>query len=580
MGMTLKNCNKNRELMRFFFNEEETKLIDQRTQDMKINTVVFCSFESRFAKSGGLAAVTIQFPEQLQKLPQVEKTVLITPFYPHIINESKLEQTGLTVEVPLGDKVTSAHLLKYVHDKTKHKKNRVEEFYLKAEGYFEARNRLNDPYIYHADDLGLNNAAIRENALFFSRALPLVAATLGLKENVVFHLQEWQTALTALTAKIAMVEGTLFSCAQVQTIHNPFDDYFDNSMLERIMSADRFQQYLSRGGSGYTAFELGLQLADAPISTVSENFAKEFTDDIFHSHHFAPHLQEIFKSSGIYGINNGMFTDFPTELKHFSKGKTSIAELKAIKKRKRAALLDILDQYHPDGRFGTLNYQGGPLSKLPDHVPILVMTGRLDPIQKGYDIFLRAVEMFEPGQIKVVLTPMPVHDADLDCFYKTANRCNGDVTVFPIRMTEGFHELLTGSTFGLMPSIYEPFGAAVDYMVNGTLTIARDTGGLRDQVMDGSDGLLFKEDPALYTLENIEAFCDAANQTELRRHNLWTESMVENLYHTIIKAAHIYKNKPDDYFTMVLNGFKKALKFSWTENTNQYYNVYSRVNTF
>jgi len=35
-----------------------------------------------------------------------------------------------------------------------------------------------------------------------------------------------------------------------------------------------------------------------------------------------------------------------------------------------------------------------------------------------------------------------------------------------------------GATFGVMPSIYEPFGSAVEYMANGTVNIGRATGDL------------------------------------------------------------------------------------------------------
>jgi glycogen synthase len=208
----------------------------------------------------------------------------------------------------------------------------------------------------------------------------------------------------------------------------------------------------------------------------------------------------------------------------------------------------------------------------------LVMSGRLDPFQKGYDILLRAVEKFAPDEIKVILTPMSTRNSDLDYFREMAGKCEGNMTVFPIRMEKGFRELQMGSTFGIMPSIYEPFGAAVEYMVNGTVNVSRSTGGLVDQIQHRKSGFLYREDPQSYTLDHIKSFAQTNDAVQSRGSNPWVQSMVAELYKTITEAAALYRNHEDEYYRMVLEGFKQAKTFTWQKAVERYYKVYEKIN--
>ena len=272
-----------------------------------------------------------------------------------------------------------------------------------------------------------------------------------------------------------------------------------------------------------------------------------------------------------------MFINFPPDFS--GKKEYTIDDVKTIKLAKRKALLDILDNYHPKERFGQLTYRYESIRKLPDHVPILVMSGRLDPFQKGYDILLRVVEKFARDEIKVILTPMPIKDSDLDYFYKVVwkQKCQGNVTVFPIRMEEGYQELQIGSTFGVMPSIYEPFGAAVEYMVNGTVNIARKTGGLVNQIQHKKNGFLYRESPKFYTLDNIKAFARTNDAVQKRGRNLWAQSMADELYNAIKEAIDIYQNHQDDYYQLIIEGFKQARTFTWQRAAKAYFDIYEKV---
>jgi glycogen synthase len=572
MSKTTYGWEKYREITDLFFSPNEIKDIRKKLETLEIKHVVFCSFESRFASSGGLGAVTKKILPYLKNRKGIRRALLMTPFYPHIIDEKKLTAARTSCKVIFANETVTVEILKCLLQND----GGIEEYYLKAAGFFDSRNPIHDPYGYDTEDPQKNDDAIRRNALFFCKAVPIALKTLGIRENIIFHLQEWQTTLITLTSKKALLDGTLISCGCVQTIHNPFDSWISSESLALLTPLDKIRKHPDFSvKDGLTAYQIGLQLMDAPLTTVSEHFAGELTSDPLQTGHFAPHLRDIFNRSAIVGINNGMFIDFPQEYSQMEK--RLIPEIKKIKNNKRSALLTILNTYHPPERFGELTFQSQSITQLPGHIPILVMSGRLDPFQKGFDILLRVVEKFGKDEIKVVVSPMTMNTSDLDYFHEAADRCRGNITVFPIRMKKGYQELQMGSTFGIMPSIYEPFGAAVEYMVSGTVTIARKTGGLIDQVIDNRCGYLFREKPETYTSDNIRAFAETSGNVRLRKGNPWVESMAITLADTIRKAAEIFKRHPDKYYEMIAEGFKHASTFTWEKAAEKYFQVFKKI---
>jgi glycogen synthase len=561
--------------MNLFFSAKETTLLKRQLKKLKLSNLIFCSFENRFARSGGLASVTTNILPFLKDINNIPNVVLFTPCYPEIINISKLKSTSIKFSVPFANKNVLVEIYEYSWKYSEPDKGSVKEYYLKAKGFFNTSKNIKDPYTYHEKDKRKNNDTLNYNAMFFCKTVPFAAKALGIEENIVFHLNEWQTSLISLTSKEAILNGTLRSCGTIQTIHNSYDSTISQENLEALLDKPRRQKLKNTTRKGLSAYQIGLQLVDAPVTTVSDNFANELTTDIIQTKHYAPHLQDILKTSAPYGVNNGMFVrfspDFPKRENH------SIDEVRTIKLRKRKALLEILNSYTPRKRFGKLTYKGKTILKLPDDIPIIAMSGRLDPLQKGYFVLLRAIEKFTRDKIKVILTPLPVKKSDLDYFYEIVGKCEGDVTVFPFRMEKGYHEIQTGSTFGIMPSIYEPFGAAVEYMASGTINIGRATGGLVDQI-DSNSGFLFKEDAVFHTVRNVKAFIETGHMIQARKTNPWMLSMADNLYDVMGKAIDLYQRKPDKYYQLIINGFKKARRFSWVSNAKKYHDVYKMIN--
>lgn len=574
MDLNLNKWTRDWALMSRFFKPQEIALITGRLKKLEIQHVVYCSFESRFARSGGLAAVTTNILPYLKEAQKVPNVILMTPFYPKIMDRTKLKPAGKSFSVPFNNRKVQVDLFEHTWNYNKPANGSVTEYYLKADGFFQSGNRLKDPYIYTEENNQLNENAMRESALFFCKAVPLALNILNIRENIVFHLQEWQTALIALTSKVAMLNNTLESCGTAQTMHNSYDSFIPFELLSRITDGLTRNKLSSVPGSGLTAYQIGLQLTDAPVTTVSEHFAEELTTDILQTDYFAPHLLPIFRKNGVYGVDNGSFIDLSPD--YPKKEKTSLDELKKIKLQKRKALLKILSAYRPKELIGGLTYQGKTISKLPDNIPIILMSGRYDPLQKGYDILLRAIENFAEDEIKVIMTPLTVRDPDLDYFYEVACKCKGNLLVYPFRIEKGYNELQTGATFGVMPSIYEPFGAAVEYMANGTVNIGRATGGLVDQI-NAECGFIYKESAVFYTLDNIRSFVETGHNVQMRKSNPWVQNMADNLYDVLKKAVHIYQYNQNNYYRMILNGFQRVSSFSWESNAGKYFKVYGKI---
>ncbi len=560
------NLTKSNKLLNKIFNNDEIQIIKTKIKKTKPEYIIYCSFENRFAKSGGLGAVTQTILPYLNSYNPGTKAILITPFYSNIINEKSIKKINLKTSVPFDNNNIETEILEYNLKYSSPKNGKLNEYYIKAKGFFNSKNSINDPYIYDQNNTKKNNENLLLNSLFYCKAVPYILNKLKIKNNIIFHLQDWQTGLTALTSKEALLNNILESCSTTITLHNSYDQSIDKKYLKKITS--RLLPLKKP-----TVLQIALQLADTPITTVSKNFSKEFTKDKIQKENFAPHLQKIFKQIKITGVNNGMFIDFPEEYKN--KKKLNIKDIKTIKNTARKKLLEILEEYPKTECFGELTYKDKSITHLPDTIPIFVMTGRLDFSQKGYDVFLMALKKIKKDHIKAVLTPKPVKDSDLNFFKKITKECKGNIIVFPKNMTHGFGELQMGSTFGIMPSIYEPFGAAVEYMVKGTVVIARKTGGLINQI-NSNCGILYRESSDNYTLENIINFSKAGSNIKKRANNKWVKDMTDALYITLNQAKNTYQNKNYKYYRMIKNGLKKAKKFSWQKSAKKYFKIYKK----
>jgi glycogen synthase len=559
------------QLEHVFTPEEARRLDAARTAvDSKRRRVAYCVWENPFARAGGIFAVATHLPPALRAAG--DEVVLISPLHRNLA--STPDYTTLHY---LGD-------LQFPYSGHDH---RVEIFehrdgldnrwiLVQGWGVFDAPggpDRRN-PYAYGHSWLLLRDA------LFASQAVPYVLRFLGMRDNVVVHAQDWQFAPTALTVKHAILAGVLDSAASVLTSHNPYDHPLPDSNLAWI--TDRLGAHRWPLGRD-TVYQRMIPLTDAPLSTVSPGFAAELTTDPLQTEHFAAHLQRVFRLHGVVGIDNPLFgTPRPpfTEnaLDSFVSGSArALLEEKAAKRR---TMLEVLSGYEDPRILGRLDGNGGrPLTELPVSVPVFMMFGRLDPGQKGFDLLARAIEGFRPGEAKFIITPNIVGDAGpwLEDLRSLAEKRAGDVVVYPFRVEKGYMEAMGGASYAVMPSLYEPFGAATEAYLAGTPVVARATGGLTGQVVDfredrqNGTGFLFHEKLPLGS--SWPSIIHAPNPQARVAIPLYA-MMAEALFDALKDAAAVWRGDARSYAGMLANLYPKAASFSPGKAAAEYRAVY------
>ena len=221
------------------------------------------------------------------------------------------------------------------------------------------------------------------------------------------------------------------------------------------------------------------------IFTVSDQFAEDLCDDEFQSKIMAPHLNEMLRPR-LLGVNNGPFADLAVDTDVLHKAAAGdYGPIAKWKTENRKKALSALKDFQPSPERPIW----GDLAKFePD--PSLcwfVMAGRDDPRQKGYDIAAAATETFLKGngQACFFFFPIPGDEglAGLSFLENLAHEFPENILAFPFRWSDGFIATLRGASFGLMPSLYEPFGMANEFYLNGTLGIGRATGGIIQQIV-------------------------------------------------------------------------------------------------
>lgn len=534
-------------------------------------TIVYGVYENPFAKSGGIFAVADNYASAL--IHAGRDVVVLTPYHDNLkttASSGDVEKIGECF-VPFGAEPVSVELYEY-------NRNGVRWILMRAEGLFDAEGGASktDPYI-HEDPTKL-----LLDSLFASAAIPPALVALGLTENLMIHVQDWELAATALTVKLSLLKNALKSAAVVLTSHNPYDHGLPSGLL-RLITHRKFPAEPPLE----TVYQHMIPLTDAPLTTVSQTFARELTTDPLHTVHFAGHLQGVFKSQGVVGVDNGLFGK-PQQvysekaLKDARAGKP--AKILGEKLQQRKTMFDVLSSYQPEGAWGTLN--GGkkkPLSELPDDVPVFLMFGRLDPGQKGFDVLSRSIEAMPRGQAKFILTPIVggAPQSFVEDLKKLAETCAGDVVIYPFRMEQGYMETMAGVTYAVMPSLYEPFGGATEPYLQGTPVVARATGGLVQQVVDlkqdpqNGTGILYREPPPEFPHEWSRL--ETASTPEDRLSVSVYREMVSALALALTRAGDVYRTDSISYGRMLSNLADKALTFSWERTVKEYSDIYQQA---
>jgi glycogen synthase len=179
--------------------------------------------------------------------------------------------------------------------------------------------------------------------------------------------------------------------------------------------------------------------------------------------------------------------------------------------------------------------------------------------------------------------------------------------VLPFIFREGYLAALEGAAFGVMASLYEPFGGANEFYLHGTLGIARATGGLIEQIVplraaacyssavheravrwhgysSCPTGLLYRETDAAGTVAAWHALNRGGydesgqlpnmNRVEFRARNPLFVAMANELQLAIAEGVHLWRTSPDDYAQMLFAGIDHIHRtFSWRRAAQEYVRV-------
>ena len=461
---------RNRESLLTFFSHKEVEKLEcaRKNIDLTGGLFVYCVYENPFAKSGGIFTVAENYCATLRKkgidlivlTPYHEKLKTAPPLFGlHQIRKKK--RLSPLCRVPFNNKKVPIKLFEYTH-------RNVRWVFLRAHGFFTARGGESgtDPYI-HKD-----SSRLIINSLFMSAAIPYALSALGYKKDLLIHLNDWELAPAALTVKEAVVNDVLESAAVVLTSHNPYDHALSTEALGSI------SQRPYRGAlPTHTIYQYMIPLTDAPLCTVSKNFAEELLSDPLQTEYFCNHLQEVFKHHGLIGIDNGLFGEpkqaySPSSLEQVGQGKPGAVLDEKLCKRK--VMLNTLARYKDSRILGSLDgEENRPLDTLPDNIPVFVMFGRLDPGQKGFDLLAQAIRVLPPKKARFILTPIiaAAPGAYREDLKTLVERRPGEVMIYPFRLEHGYPETMAGATYAIMPSFYEPFGGATEAVAVPSLLV-------------------------------------------------------------------------------------------------------------
>ena len=547
------------------FNNDEIASLSEafkRYNDMS-RTIVYLAFENFYATGGGLGAVIKFLPEEI--VNSGERFIFISPFFSNISSMQKAVEAKEIKEVYSDGKITvGKKQVNYtLYSGTF---GSVNAYYIKAEGFFSGTPT---PYDVDSDTL-------LQDSFFFTSATVDVLNRTKNCDNLLIHANDWETAPISISILDALIDGKINSAKTVITLHNSYDVSLPKKVLTK---------FKKRVTGAKTVLQYALPYFDAPISTVSWPYAAEMIHDTLQSGYFTSHLIDVFRENSPVGINNGLFgsnnREMPTEKK----------ELLKFKKKQATALWDILDNNHDKRIYGKIKIPKKTFDK-----PLFFMSGRMDLMQKGFDTIFHAFRKMKRGSAALVFSPSITNDSErkhLQFFIDIAEELDGDIEIWPFRIDrEAYGHFLSGASWLLMPSIYEPFGAANEGFLHSTPVIARATGGLWTQIVshkevaiphflttkrDGgsalSTGILYREE----YIGNADDWRSIFSlPCEKRVDNPLYQSIVDSAYFALLEGVKLF-NTRSDYLEMILSGGRSLDSFSWMDSVKKYKLLYNSV---
>ena len=459
-----------------------------------------------FAASGGLADVAGSLPKAIRS--RLVGCRVVMPLYESIPQNLRENMTFLTsLSVPVAWRRQYCGVFEAKVDGV--------IYYLLDNQYYFKRQGLYG----HYDDA--------ERFAFFSRAVLEMLPHIGFKPDVI-NANDWQSALVPLFYHIFYANREGFQGIKtVLTIHNiQYQGTYGMELMEDVLGIPPEHRQLLEYDGCVNFMKAGIECADR-VTTVSPTYAEEILDPWF-SWGLDPILNA--RKWKLQGILNGIDTDGynpvsdPNIVENFSV--ETLDEGKAANKK---ALQERLN-----------------LPAKAD-VPLIGMVTRLTS-HKGLDLVKYIVDDLLQRDVQMVVLGSGEWVYE-NFFREIQNKYPEKFCYCAGFVPELARKIYASADIFLMPSKSEPCGLAQMVACRyGTLPIVRETGGLKDSIIDcgneGGFGFTFKT----YNADDMLAAID--------------------------RALGAYANKPD---LKLLRERCMTQDFTWGRSANTYIRMYKEL---
>ncbi len=443
--------------------------------------ILFVASEAApFIATGGLAEVIGSLSKALAKEERYDVRVMI-PLYQDIKKEYRKEFKFIgNIFVPLSWRNQYCGIFEY-------EANNVKFYFLDNEYYFKR------PGCYGYYDDG-------ERFAFFCRGVMEVLSFIGFYPDVL-HCHDWQAALAALYLKTIYCYRPEYQYIRALfTIHNiEYQGKYSLDILEDLFGISNRYRNLVEYDRCINLMKGAIECCER-FSTVSPTYAGEIKDP-YYSHGLDPIIRR--NEFKLCGILNGIDPDYYNPETDSSLFYHYSAENPAPKEKCKEELQRMLNL------------------PVKADTPIIAMISRLVS-HKGLDLVKEVIEQVLRDDVQFIL--LGTGDSAYENYFSDlARRYQGKVVSIISFNADLSRKIYSGADIFLMPSKSEPCGLSQMIASRyGTVSIVRETGGLRDSITPygaGGNGFTFRDYSAhdmLYVInEALEAYHNGEEWTKL-----------------------------------------------------------------
>ena len=379
---------------------------------------------------------------------------------------------------------------------------------------------IDNEYYFHRDGLyGFYDDG--ERYAFFCKAVMDSFYFIDFMPDII-HANDWQTALIPIYNN----SKYHYDIKLIFTIHNiEYQGQYDLKILPTVFD-------LPPEAGAYVEYEGCINLVKGAIetsdcvTTVSESYAKELEDPAF-----AHGLQDMIKKNNwkTRGILNGI------DAEGYNPARDTAIAHNFTSTDFSGKVQDKLELQ----RLAGLREDAG--------VPVIAIISRLVS-HKGLDLITKAMEnIVRNCEVQLVVLGKGDRKYE-DYFIWLQNQYNGKVSAMITYNKDLSRKVYAGADMFLMPSKAEPCGLSQMIACRyGTVPIVRETGGLRDSIVDCS-----------YGEGNGFTFADYNP---------------DDMANAIYRAIDLYYNNPEGWDK--LRKYISTIDFSWAKSADKYDEMYS-----